>query len=210
MIKKHRTRQERFWAGSFGDQYTARNTNGKIIAANISLFSKIFSHTSSVTSLIELGAGGGNNLRAVSQLLPSCELSAVEINDQAVSKLKKIKKIRIYHESLLNFSSRERYDFVLVKGVLIHQHPKELPNIYQLIYGLTNKYICLVEYYNPTPVNVNYRGREGFLFKRDFAGEMLDRFRRLSLLKYGFTYHRDNNFPQDDLIWFLLEKKGYN
>jgi len=44
------------------------------------------------------------------------------------------------------------------------------------------------------------------LFKRDFAGEMLDRFKDLELLDYGFVYHRDNNFPQDDLNWFLLRK----
>jgi hypothetical protein len=34
---------------------------------------------------------------------------------------------------------------------------------------------------------------------------MLDRFPDLSLVEYGFVYHRDP-FPQDDLTWFLLEK----
>jgi spore coat polysaccharide biosynthesis protein SpsF len=208
MRKKYHTKQEEFWAGSFGDQYTARNTNVKIIAANTALFAAIFSHASGVASVIELGAGSGNNLCAVAQLLPSCALSAVEINDKAVFELKKIKGIKIHHASLLNFSSTIRYDFVLVKGVLIHQPPKELQKIYQLMYELTNKYICLVEYYNPTPVGINYRGHAGFLFKRDFAGEVLDKFKDLHLVKYGFTYHRDNNFPQDDLTWFLLERRS--
>jgi hypothetical protein len=53
---------------------------------------------------------------------------------------------------------------------------------------------------------VNYRGYQDKLFKRDFAGEMLDAFKDLKLLDYGFTYHRDNQFPQDDMTWFLLEK----
>jgi spore coat polysaccharide biosynthesis protein SpsF len=25
---------------------------------------------------------------------------------------------------------------------------------------------------------------------------------------YGFAYRRDPNFPQDDITWFLLEKRG--
>ena len=37
---------------------------------------------------------------------------------------------------------------------------------------------------------------------------MLDRFPDLRLLDYGFAYHRDPVFPQDDITWFLLEKAG--
>jgi spore coat polysaccharide biosynthesis protein SpsF len=44
------------------------------------------------------------------------------------------------------------------------------------------------------------------LFKRDFAGDLLDRFPGLVLVDYGFVYHRDKAFPQDDMTWFLLEK----
>jgi len=64
-----------------------------------------------------------------------------------------------------------------------------------------------VEYYNPVPVEVSYRGHQGKLFKRDFSGEMLDKFKDLRLIRYGFVYHRDPSFPQDDITWFLLEKK---
>jgi spore coat polysaccharide biosynthesis protein SpsF len=45
------------------------------------------------------------------------------------------------------------------------------------------------------------------LFKRDFAGEMMDRYPDLKLLDYGFVYHRDPAFPDDDITWFLMEKK---
>jgi spore coat polysaccharide biosynthesis protein SpsF len=43
------------------------------------------------------------------------------------------------------------------------------------------------------------------LFKRDFAGEMLDKYADLKLCDYGFVYHREK-FSQDDISWFLLEK----
>ena len=64
----------------------------------------------------------------------------------------------------------------------------------------------VAEYYNRSPVAIPYRGHEDRLFKRDFAGEMLDRFSDLTLIDYGFAYHRDPAFPQDDISWFLMEK----
>lgn len=60
--------------------------------------------------------------------------------------------------------------------------------------------------YDLTLVNVTYRGYDGQLCKRDFAGEMLDKYPDLRLLDYGFIYHRDSVFPMDDFNWFLLEK----
>ena len=57
---------------------------------------------------------------------------------------------------------------------------------------------------------MSYRGHTEKLFKRDFAGEMLDRFNDLKLADYGFVYRRDMLFPQDDINWFLLEKHSLN
>ena len=65
----------------------------------------------------------------------------------------------------------------------------------------------IAEYYNPSPVGIDYRGYKDKLFKRDFAGEMLDGYQDLKLVNYGFCYHR-GTFPQDDISWFLLEKAG--
>ena len=64
----------------------------------------------------------------------------------------------------------------------------------------------MVEYYNPTPVEVKYRGHSQKLFKRDFAGEMIDKYKsKIKLIDYGFVYNRDLH-PQGNLTWFLLEK----
>ena len=65
-----------------------------------------------------------------------------------------------------------------------------------------------MEYYSPTPVEIVYRGHSDRLFKRDFAGEMLDRFADLKLVDYGFDYHRDPVFSLGDINWFLLEKQN--
>ncbi len=90
-------------------------------------------------------------------------------------------------------------------GVLIHINPDELGMVYDNLFNLSKKYILISEYYNPTPIVVEYRGHAGKLFKRDFAGEMIDRF-DLKLMDYGFFYHRDNYFSFGDSNWFLLEK----
>jgi pseudaminic acid biosynthesis-associated methylase len=206
MDKKFITDQEQFWAENFGDEYTCRNQGINIIRNNIALFTKIFSHTPQIHSVIEFGANTGQNLIAIRQLFPIVELSALEINKKAVASLKKIKNIKIYHKSILDFSPDYLRDFVLIKGVLIHLNPDFLPKAYDLLYQTSKRYICLAEYYNPHPVEVNYRGHSNRLFKRDFAGEMLEQFSDLKLIDYGFVYHRDNYFPQDDITWFILEK----
>jgi spore coat polysaccharide biosynthesis protein SpsF len=39
------------------------------------------------------------------------------------------------------------------------------------------------------------------------AGEMMERYPDLALVDYGFLYHKDPVFPQDDITWFLMEKR---
>jgi len=205
---KFQTPQEEFWAGSFGNGYIDRNQSTQIVAANTALFSKILSRTSNIQSVIEFGSNIGLNLIAIKQLLPEAELSAIEINEKAVSILKKWDYIKkIYHQSILDFDCDYPREFVFTKGVLIHMNPEVLLQVYDKLYAASQKYICIAEYYNPVPQQINYRGQTEKLFKRDFAGELLDRFSDLKLIDYGFVYHRDTNFPLDDISWFLLEKK---
>ncbi len=205
-MKTFKTEQESFWAGQFGDEYVARNQGDAWVASNTALFSKILEDGASVQSVIEFGANIGLNLLALRRLLPDVELSAVEINQNAVEKLRRIQDLKVYHSSLLEFAPDYERDFVLIKGVLIHLNPDFLPQIYDLLYQTSKRYICIAEYYNPTPVEIPYRGHTGKLFKRDFAGEFMDRFATVKLIKYGFVYHRDILYPQDDITWFLFEK----
>lgn len=206
-MKRFQTEQEQFWAGEFGDEYIARNRGARGVANNVALFAEVFSHTRGINSAIEFGANIGMNLRAIRQLLPEAELAAVEINAQAVAELKQWNEVKkIYHQSILDFVPDGQRAIAFTKGVLIHLNPDVLPIIYELLYQSSRKYILIAEYFNPTPVEVSYRGHEGKLFKRDFAGEMLDQFKDLTLVTYGFCYRRDPQFPQDNLNWFLLQK----
>lgn len=202
-----KTEQERFWAGEFGVDYAARNQGTQWIASNTAFFAKVLARTNNVQSVLELGANIGLNLQAIRTLLPACSMSAVEINPHAVDVLREsCDQVQVFEQSILDFEPTEVYDFVFTKGVLIHLNPDALGQVYDRIFASSKRYIMVAEYYNPSPVAISYRGHEGKLFKRDFAGEMLDRFASLRLIDYGFSYHRDRNFPQDDLTWFLLEK----
>jgi pseudaminic acid biosynthesis-associated methylase len=208
-MKQYKTEQEQFWASEFGNEYILRNQDKELIASNTALFSSILQQTRGVKSVIEFGSNIGNNLHAIRNLLPYADLSAIEINASAVEYLKKIEGLTIYHQSILDFVPSDKKDFVFIKGVLIHINPDALPDVYQKLYETSNRYICVSEYYNPTPMELNYRGHSEKMYKRDFAGEMLDLYSDLELVDYKFGYHRDPVFEHGDMTWFLLEKKGH-
>ena len=201
------TEQEAFWQGEFGNQYVDRNLGQPLVAANLALFAKALTRVGHLDSLLELGTNAGNNLQALHQLLPRCELFGVEINANACAAAKTLGIAHLWHGSLFDFPRERTFDLILSKGVLIHLAPELLPAAYAQLYELSQRYILIAEYYNPAPVEVPYRGNSGKLFKRDFAGEMLDRYDDLQLLDYGFGYHRDPQFPVDDITWFVLEKR---
>lgn len=207
----YKTEQEDFWAGEFGDSYIERNKDYSVYVSKLAFFAEIFSkHFSKndVKSVIEFGSNIGLNLKAIQTLNPVMDLAAIEINEKAVAGMKKHfgTSVKIYQDSIINYQVENTYDLSMICGVLIHINPDELQTVYEKLYESSNKYILISEYYNPTPVEVSYRGNLNRLFKRDFAGEMMDKYPDLKLVDYGFRYHRDNMFPMDDSTWFILEK----
>jgi spore coat polysaccharide biosynthesis protein SpsF len=197
--------QEEFWSSDFGNAYSERNASPSLLKSNINFFEKIFQHvTPTPRSILEIGANIGMNIRAIQSLIPQTNFTAVEINKKACEELKKTGS-KVVNIPISQMDFEEQFDLVLSKTVLIHINPEEISQIYEKIYRATNKWILLAEYYNPTPIEVLYRGFEGKLFKRDFAGEMLAKFPSLELVKYGFVYHL-GTYPQDDISWFLLKK----
>lgn len=199
------TEQESFWAGQFGTEYTTRNQGAVLQAANLNFFTQVISRTRSVRSALELGANRGLNLQALRTLLPDCELAGIEINHEA-SAIMEADGFRTYRGSILEFEPDALRDLVFTKGVLIHINPDALPKVYDLMHAASSRYVLVAEYYNPAPTEIPYRGHTGKLFKRDFAGELMERHPDLKLVDYGFLYRRDPVFPQDDITWFLMEK----
>ncbi len=202
--------QEKFWAGEFGNDYTERNTLNQIVGPDTAMWADILSQCSAIPeSAFEIGCNIGGNLWALKHLFPQIELSAVEINTIAAEQAAKNINATIHNCSIMDFdSSGKHFDLVFSCGVLIHINPDLLTKIYNKLYSISKKYILLSEYYSPTPVTIPYRNHSDKLFKRDFAGEMLNMFPELRLVAYKFIYHRDPIFPKDDCTWFLLEKNN--
>jgi pseudaminic acid biosynthesis-associated methylase len=209
IIMIYKTEQEEFWAGEFGEEYIQRNQSDQLLASNLDFFSKSLRATNNIKSCIEFGANIGMNLKALKLLYPKQELFGIEINKKAATELYTIiPKNNIYQKSILEFDEYIQCDLVLIKGVLIHINPNELQTVYEKLVKATKKYLLVAEYYNPTPVSISYRGHSDKLFKRDFAGEIIDKYPEFNLIDYGFIYHRDHNFPQDDITWFLMERSN--
>lgn len=200
-----RTEQETFWAGQFGTDYIARNSE-ELLPFRTRHLARIMAATSGIQSMIEFGANIGLNIRALQAIVPGIHCTGVEINANACERLRAIGGVEVHQSSLLAFQPVRTWDLVLVKGVLIHINPAELPGVYELIYRSAQRYILLDEYFNPSPVEVPYRGHQGKLFKRDFARELIDTHSDLRLVKYGFVWRRDPELREDDSTWFLLEK----
>lgn len=197
--------QENFWSGDFGSNYIDRNKDSKIISSNLVLFSEIIGQMKCLPKdILEIGANIGLNISALKLILPNSSFTGLEINENACKSLAKT-GAGVINDSVFNVKINQLFELVFTKGVLIHIDPNRIQDVYDKMYSWSRKYILLVEYFNPTPVTIEYRGFDNKLFKRDFAGEMLDRFKDLTLVDYGFVYSR-SNFPQDDVNWFLLEK----
>lgn len=207
-VHGYRTEQEAFWAGNFGDEYIDRNRNEALLAGNLAFFAKALRSAGKPESCLEFGANVGMNLRALRLLFPALDCHGIEINVEAARGLGDvIPAANVHNCSILDFLPDRTWDLVLIKGVLIHIDPGSLPAVYERLAAATGKHLLIAEYYNPVPTAIPYRGHADRLYKRDFAGEILDMQPTFKLVDYGFVYRRDPAFPLDDITWFLLRKE---
>lgn len=206
-MKSHETEQERFWAGEFGNDYIDRNTGERMVTRSVVFWSRVLARLPKLNSVIELGCNAGLNLQALNRIDPSIDLVGYEINETAAEKCRSHGIARVEQGTILDpINEPAKFDLSFTRGVLIHINPDYLDRVYENLHTLSRRYVLVAEYYNPSPVAIGYRGHEDRLFKRDFAGDMIDRF-GMTLLDYGFMYRRDNYFADDDVTWFLLEKR---
>ena len=202
----YKTEQEKFWATDFGNEYLKRNEGEELIASNIALFSKILRSTPNIKSVAELGCNIGLNLSALNRIHKKFDIRGYEINPMAAKVAADQTLAEIVNTTITEpLAIDKKFDLTFTKGVLIHINPDKLNTVYENLYALSSRYIMVCEYYNPSPVSIEYRGHQERLFKRDFAGELISKY-KLRLLDYGFNYHQDSYYTNDDTTWFLLEK----
>lgn len=193
--------QEIFWQGSFGDEYTIRNSKH----TQVNNFSKIFlENRIIINSAIEIGSNLGKNLDALKILFPECKTFGIEINKSAHELLNK--NHESYLGSIYEYDTELKYDLSISYGVLIHQPTDRLNDYYEKLFKFSENYILITEYFSPYPTNVKYRDHENKLFKRDFAKEFWNKYPNLKLIDYGFFWSQDKFTNGDDTNWFLFKK----
>ena len=201
----YKTDQENFWAGEFGSNYIGRNNSEPLLYSKVAMWARMLKAANNVKSIRELGCNIGLNLVALKRLHPTLNLSGYEINEEAAKQASDFNVAKITQGSILEEIIDSKVDLTFTAGVLIHINPNYLDNVYRNLFNGSNRYVLVAEYYNPAPTKISYRGHEDRLFKRDFAGDLIDHY-SMKLVDYGFVYKRDNWAPQDDITWFLLEK----
>ncbi len=201
-----------FWKGEFGDAYTDRSRGSDLITNNVAMFRKALAPIFYTTPMrvIEFGANIGLNIHALRRIdaFSMCQFTAVEPNAKAAEELRAIAGVEVHETSMQDAGEPWGGGYCLsaTRGVLIHVPPEELYRAYGALYRASRRWILVAEYFNPSPVEVEYRGHAGRLWKRDFAGDMLDMFSDLRIANYGFQWRRDPWAPADDITWVLMEK----
>ena len=195
---------EKYWAGPEGSAYTDNNRG--LIENNVRMFRRALAEVRhlSIGSVLELGANRGEAIEAMRFIFGrDREYHAIEINTYAADILDRIGYVHVHRQSVIDWEPRRTFDLVFTRGLLIHIPPEDLPIVYEKIYKAAGRYILLCEYYNPRLQMIPYHGKDGLLWKADYAGDMIEKY-GLKLVDYGFVYHRDD-YPQDDVSYFLLE-----
>jgi len=207
MAKKN---QVSFWRGEFGDGYAARNSaDPKTLEQRQAMWRQILAPMAPPPrSILEVGANIGLNLKALSALTPA-DLHAVEPNEKARRVLAESGALPAAHVHDATAAALplqdDAVDFVFTSGVLIHIAPDDLLASCREMFRVSSKYVACAEYFNPTPIEIEYRGHRRVLFKRDFGGFWLDNFPELALVDYGFLWKRATGL--DDLTWWLFCKR---
>lgn len=202
-------KQEELWSGPFGDLYQERNKftqedvgNRLIFWDNV--FKNIYMRSGAIpTSVLEIGAGQGQNLAAIQKLSmqveKQIELFATEINQGA----RDILKENIPSVNILDKPLEKTADLVFTYGVLIHTHPAHVKGLMREIHGASKRWIMAIEYFAPETRAVPYHGEKDALWLDDYGGKYIDSF-PLRILGYGFCWKRVTGL--DNVTHWIMER----
>lgn len=189
---------EALWQGPWGDEYHDRNKPDD----RRLFWAEIIKHFPTLPkSVIELGAGKGENLAALHHNLPDLKnITAVEINPTAVGHLKKYPFIEIRQESAWDAKDLSEYDLAIVRGFLIHVPAFKLNDVLTAL-GTANKYVVMIEYMDTERREIPYHGKEGALWADNFAWK----FGRMNPRRW--VSHKLGENLIDGTTTFLFERK---
>jgi len=200
--------QDVFWTDEYAEDYRLKNMKfdnelGRQGWAKILEKADLIDKT-----YLEVGCNIGRNLDQLSLLDPTLKSSVIEINPKAfefVQSRHLLQKAFCGPAQEASFP-KASFELVFTSGVLIHVPPADLLDVMTKMHDWSSRYIVIAEYFNRTPVSIEYQGRPNLLFKRDFGAMFADNF-DVSLVDYGFLWGRIFDAAGfDDITWWLFEK----
>lgn len=208
--------QVNMWMGTFGKEYTDRNTltleqMDRIYKKNYGitktkLYEEFIGDLKRPIKILEVGSNIGNNLLML-QRMGFKNLYGIEINSYAIERAKaNTTGINITQASAFDIPFRDGFfDLVFTFGVLIHIAPADIERALREIQRCSRKYIWGFEYYANTYTEVKYRGYNNLLWKTDFASLYLSFFDDLELVKEKRLKYSENENVD---TMFLIKKRN--
>jgi spore coat polysaccharide biosynthesis protein SpsF len=196
-------RTEEVWAGTFGNEYVDRNRE---LGVGRERFWADLVRQHPISSALEVGCNVGLNLRPLSDQVDATRLYGVDVNEKALREIRSaLPNVNAVHSSGRELPFRDRmFDLVFTVTVLIHIPPPVLPLVMSEVVRCSRRYVLSAEYFSQEPEEIEYRGHEGLLFKRDFGGYYSELFPELRLLDRGFLGQDDG---WDDCTWWLFDRE---
>lgn len=200
--------QEKFWAETYAKDYIAKNSEFDATGGVVG-WRRMLNKAEPTPRILECGCNIGRNLGFLSVLRPQSSLSVIEISKPAFDYVtEKYQLDEAFNGSILEADlAPESFDLVFTIGVLIHIHPDQLPQTMQKMFDLSRRYILVGEYFNRTPIMIEYQGGQDKLFKSDFGKTFVSN-HNVEVVDYGFLWgHEFDKAGFDDITWWLFEKK---
>ncbi|WP_103668747.1 pseudaminic acid biosynthesis-associated methylase [Pseudanabaena sp. BC1403] len=200
--------QEEFWAATYAEDYIKKNHEfDHNLGAEV--WAKILANIhGEINTFLECGCNIGRNIEQIKQILPNAQPSIIEISEPAFNFVISCHNFNhAFNGAILDSSfDSNSFDLVFTMGVLIHINPDQLLTHMEKMFWYSSKYILMGEYFNRTPISLEYQGEKDKLFKRDFGKLFIKNF-SVRLVDYGFLWgHIYDSAGFDDITWWLFEK----
>ncbi len=200
--------QQNFWANVYAEKYIESNCQFDR-AKGVDAWNMMLRELRPLDSILECGSNIGKNIDFLNEMMPASLKSIIEISQPAFKYVSSHYELdRAFNGSIEDADfDEESFDLVFTIGVLIHIHPDNLLKNLEKMYKLSSEYILMGEYFNRTPVMLEYQGLKNKLFKRDFGKIFIETF-QVELLDVGFLWgHLYDKSGFDDITWWLFKKK---
>jgi pseudaminic acid biosynthesis-associated methylase len=199
--------QETFWREQYAAAYIKKNSDFDF-DLGVQGWQTMLRQAGPLHSLLECGSNIGRNIDFLNAAVPGARKSIIEVSPQAFERVTADHPLEFAFNGTIADSTLPdgAFDLVFTCGVLIHIHPDNLLVNMQRMFDYSRRYVLMAEYFNRTPVMIEYQGQANRLFKRDFGRYFLENF-PVRVVDYGFLWgHVYDAAGFDDMTWWLFEK----